>query len=372
MKLVVTGGGTGGHVFPALEVALSGRERGWEVTYLGSIRGQESRACEQAKLPFQGFPSEPVYFKPTLQGIRSVFRLMAATGQAQRYLAQHRPDVLFATGGYAAAPVVQAAKKLRIPYVLHEQNTVPGRTNKLLSERAYAVCTTFHASAKHIHHKRMERTGLPIRKPFRDGGQGRLMLDSKLPGPEPLILVMGGSQGSAPLNELVLSTAIRMTDTKLQWLHITGLKNFEKNLKDVERMGLGSNYTVKSYLDAEEMACALFQADLVICRSGAGTLAELAAMRKPSILVPFPQAFANHQYFNALEFCENGAAELVEQKSILPANLEARIIGWLEDKERVKRAESALMEWDVPDATERILAMIEQATADANTSRKRH
>lgn len=358
MRLVVTGGGTGGHVFPALETAQEAARRGCDVRYFGSLRGIEKAQCDKVGVVFSGFASGPVYKPLSPRGFQSMVNLLKATQAASRALSQWRPDAVFSTGGYASAPVVNAARKLGIPYVLHEQNTVPGRTNRILSKNAFAIATVFESTSKWFGGCRIERTGMPIRKALRDSAQGRLPLTHSLEKAAPIVLVMGGSQGAVALNDVALATAVRMASSEVQWLHITGLSHFESTSQSLKRLAVNSNYTIKAYLDAEEMASAMFSCTVALCRSGAGTLAELAAFRKPSVLVPYPNAFGDHQRYNALEFEEMGAAEVVLQDNLVAGTLEPRIHAWLNDPDRVSAAESAMSAWDIPDSVDRILGLI--------------
>lgn len=361
MRLIVTGGGTGGHIYPALEVALAAREQGADVEYLGSRRGQEKSICAKANLPIRTYGSEPVYRLHTIRGLKSLLNLLKSSGEAKRDLEKIRPDVIFATGGYSAAPVLNAARKLGIPVVLHEQNSVPGRTILLAARSAKTVCTVFHASAQHFPNGKVQRTGMPIRKAMRESAQGRLLLDAGAVKAAPLVLVMGGSQGSAALNDHALGTALRMASTEVQWLHLTGLSHFESTMNSLQKMGIRSDYSIKAYVEGDEMASAMFNASVALCRSGAGTMAELAAFRKPSVLVPYPAAFNDHQRVNAEEFANLGAAEIIAQKDLDPARIESRILSWLNDADRVEAAQKALAEWDVPDAVPQILGMIKSA-----------
>ena len=358
MRLVVTGGGTGGHVFPALETAQEASRRGCDVRYFGSLRGIERAQSEKVGIVFSGFDSGPVYRPFSARGLQSMVGLLKATQAASRALMQWRPDSVFSTGGYASAPVVNAARKLGIPYVLHEQNTVPGRTNRLLSKGAFAVATVFESTSKWFEGCRIERTGMPIRKALRDSAQGTLPMTHSLEKAAPIVLVMGGSQGAVALNDIALATAVRMASSEVQWLHVTGLSHFESTSQSLRRLAVTSNYTIKAYLDAEEMASALFSCSMAVCRSGAGTLSELAAFRKPSVLVPYPDAFGDHQRFNALEFEKFGGADVVLQNDLIAGTLEPRIHAWLNDTEKQAAAKAGLAGWDVPDSVDRILALI--------------
>lgn len=363
MRLVVTGGGTGGHVYPALETALGGQAAGWDVTYMGSHRGQEGAACQKAGMPFVGFQAEPVYRLLSPRGIRAILRLMRSSREAQKVLDQSRPDVVFSTGGYASAPIVQAAKRLGIPFVIHEQNSVPGRTNRILGQSAERICTVFHKTSAHFPKEKVARTGMPIRQVLREGAQGQLPFGNDWSSPVPLVFVVGGSQGSAALNDAALATAVRMVKTECRWLHVAGTKHIASVEQSLGKMAMSGSYDARAFLEAEQMSQALFASSVAVCRSGAGTLSELAAFRRPAILVPYPYAHSNHQLHNALEFEEMGAAEVLPQSELQPSSLEVRILAWLNDEDRVRRAQEALAEWDIVDSVARIINELKSAAA---------
>ncbi len=354
MKLIVTGGGTGGHVFPALEVARAAGAQGADVLYLGSERGQEQGVCRRADLPFMGFPSEPVYSVKTWRGWKALANLLRATFQARVVLKKVQPDIVFSTGGYASAPIVRAARTLSIPYVLHEQNAAPGRSNLMAASHARAIATTFHAAKEHFDSAKVVRTGLPVRQELRQRAiERKLLMDAY-----PLrVLVSGGSQGAAAINEAALGVATRIT-RDLRWLHLTGPKHFETMFQTYEKMGIGAIYEVKAFLEGADMANAYSETSLAVTRSGAGTLSELAAFGIPSVLVPYPHAQANHQFHNASEFESMGAAVIIEQQDLQPANLEEALLKWIDVGSARESAREALAAWDVPDAAERILKLL--------------
>lgn len=355
LKLIVTGGGTGGHVYPALEVARFAASRGSDILYLGSVRGQEAGACRKADIPFRGFPSEPVYSVRTVRGWRALANLLRSMFQARKVLRQVQPDAVFSTGGYSSAPIVRAARSLQIPYVLHEQNAAPGRSNLMAAPHAKAIATTFHAAGTWFEGLRVERTGLPVRSELRERAiERKLHLDAY-----PLrVLVVGGSQGAAAVNEAALAVAARIT-RDLHWLHITGKAHFETIFPTYEKLGVGGIYQVKAFLEGPEMADAYAEASLVVSRSGAGTLSELAAFGLPSVLIPYPHAHADHQTENAREFESMGAAVLIPQETLQPANLEQALLKWIDVSAARDSARSALETWDVPDSVERILKLVE-------------
>ncbi len=356
MRLIVTGGGTGGHVFPALELARKGRDEGAEVRYFGSFRGQEGAACRAESLDFVGFPSAPLYPLRSLRGWRGLAGLARARIGARRTLKKQLPDVIFSSGGYSSAPVVSAGLALGIPVVMLVLDAVPARSNMLFAKRCATVATTFHASERFLEGCRVVRTGVPVRRELRkiaDGPHGRELL--------PLVLVTGGSQGAQAINEAALGAATRMYGLALNWLHVAGKANFESVFQTYEKLGLKDTYDVKSFLSGEEMGQAYARAAVAVTRGGAGTLSELAAFRLPAVVVPLPSAHAQHQLHNAREFAEMGAATLLVQSELHPATLERELKDWLDDEPRMERAAKALAGWDAPDATEKIWGLMEEA-----------
>lgn len=362
MRLAITGGGTGGHVYPALELARSARERGWEVRYYGSLRGQEGHVCRREGIDFAGYPVGPVPSMRTPRGWWAMGKILRASGAITRDFERWQPDVLLATGGYSSSAPLQAAAKLGLPFLIQEQNTVPGRTNLLFGPKAHAVATVFRNAECHWKRARVVRCGMPIRREIRESDQGRLRFGHTPEGSAPVVLVMGGSQGSAAVNEAALATAVRMANVEVRWLHVTGPDKYEATMTTLRRLAVTHDYEVRAFLDAHEMAAALFSATVVLSRSGS-SLAEIAAYRKPSVLVPLPTAFADHQTHNAREFVEMGAALMLDQRTMTPMDVEGRLLTWLYDEPLREHAAAALGEWDVPDAVDRILGLAEEAAA---------
>ena len=340
MRLVLTGGGTGGHIYPALEVGRLAAERGASLAYMGSLRGQEEAACVRAGIAFQGFGSEPLWSLRTRRGWRAAARLARAAQGAKRALRASRPDVVFSTGGYSAAPILAAARALGIPYVIHEGNSMPGRTTLMFAPRAARVCCTFRTTEGRL--PGAVRTGHPIRRELREAASDR--------HETPLVVVVGGSQGARFLNEGVPFAARGIVG--LRWLHATGPGQFEE-FRDRAFEG----YEIVPFIEADRLGEAYAGAMLAVARSGS-TLAEFAAFRLPSVLVPLPTSADDHQRFNALEFVEMGAASMAEQGV---GDLAAAIRGWVDEPSRREMAGRALAEWDIPDATARLASIIEEA-----------
>jgi UDP-N-acetylglucosamine--N-acetylmuramyl-(pentapeptide) pyrophosphoryl-undecaprenol N-acetylglucosamine transferase len=345
LRLILTGGGTGGHIYPALEVGRLAAESGAELAYFGSRRGQEGKICARLGIPFQGFGAEPLVSLRTPRGWIALSKLLRAQVEAGKALKRHRPDVLFSTGGYSAGPVVAAARRLRIPYVLHDSNSVPGRSNRLFAPQAHAFAIVFRSAESHVR-GRVVRTGQPIRKALREAAARR---DPE----EGFVLVVGGSQGSAFLNGLCPSAAPLVPSSR--WLHSAGPAHAE-----AVRRSAPQGYEVVPFLEQDAMADAYRRATLAVARSG-GTLAEFACFGLPSVSIPLPSAADDHQMGNAKEFAAIGATLILPQAEADPVRLADAVRAWLSDPDRRIRAAAALREWDVPDATERILALIQEA-----------
>jgi len=359
MKLAITGGGTGGHVYPALEVGRSARDRGADLWYLGSVRGMEGRACAERDIAFDAVPAAP--FAP-----RNFLTLAKGILAARRLMRRNRPDVLFSTGGYSSVPAVMAARSMRIPYIVHDSNSVPGRANRVFAPRAYRFLYVFHETAKHVAGANAERSGQPIRRELREAATGRAS--------EPLVVVVGGSQGSQFLNGLVPEAVRALGDRAPMVVHSTGRANLESSLPAIDGL---ANYEMRGFLEASEMADVYRRATAVIARSG-GTMAEFACFRIPSIPIPLPTSADHHQFWNAREFERMDAAKTLWQPGSVPcpvmdtpeANVEslaAAIHHWMSDTSAVAQASHNLGEWDVPDATDRIVAHIEAAAQYAKT-----
>ena len=344
MRLVVTGGGTGGHIYPALEVAKFARDRGAELLYLGSLRGQESAACDRLNILFQGFPSEPLYSLTTLRGVRALVKLQQSRRMAKRALKAAHPDVVFSTGGYSAGPVIAAARDLSIPYVLHSADSIPARSSRMFAKQCAAFTCIFRSTERFVTDHPVCRTGQPIRTQLRAAAANRIEGPLK-------VLVTGGSQGSQFLNESVPNAAriVKEIMPQVSFIHIAGRANqLNPNL---------DGYQVFPYLESQAMAEAMQSSTIVVARSG-GTVAEIAMFGLPSVLVPLPSSANDHQLHNAEEFVEMKAATLVRQADASPDALATAMLMWLSDSDRRQHAKTQLQNWDIPDATERIFNIV--------------
>ncbi|MBS1718419.1 MAG: UDP-N-acetylglucosamine--N-acetylmuramyl-(pentapeptide) pyrophosphoryl-undecaprenol N-acetylglucosamine transferase [Armatimonadetes bacterium] len=344
--MIVTGGGTGGHVYPAIEVGKRAASAGWRVAYAGSLRGLEGKASTALGWPFFGFNTGPVYSLRTLAGMKGAVQYAQALAATSKMLRKEKPDVVFSTGGYAAGPVVESARKLGIPYVLLEANSVPGRSISRFAQQAVAVATVFRGAEQHFPGCRVERTGLPIRDALRE-------LAAQPAEQKRQVLVVGGSRGSVFLNETVPEAFDESMDA--EWLHVSGPDHFEATRVRAEGK---RGYTVAPFLEAEAMAKAYKESMVVVARSGS-SLAELALFGIPGVLIPLPTSAGDHQLHNAEEFAAMKAATLLRQSEATPQAIRGAVLKWLDDESERKAAALALKEFDVPDATERIWQLVQ-------------
>lgn len=348
MRLALTGGGTGGHVFPAVEVGRLALDEGHEVRYYGSERGIEGKSAAAAGITFTAYPAEPIPRLLSPRGLRAAIQLLRSSSKAANDLSSWKPTVLFATGGYSSGPALRAARKLGIPIVLHEQNSIPGRATRMAGTTAAKVCIVFEETGRFFPLERVVRTGMPVRRELRAfAGHARV-------GGGFLTLITGGSQGARALNQLASGLVQSASRDGDGWLHIAG----PKLVSEVEKRS--SSHEIVDYLEASEMADALARSSLAICRAGSGFIAELALFGLPAIFLPLPTAFANHQLHNAKEIQSLGGGDVVEQEAATPEGLAELWSAWRDNADRRRLASEALLRWAVPDATERVFAVVKE------------
>lgn len=344
-RILIMAGGTGGHVFPALAVAKHLREQGVEVTWLGTRRGLESRVVPENDIPIEYIAIAGLRGKGVLGWLMSPFRLVYAITQSLGVMRRIKPGAVLGMGGFVTGPGGMASWLMRIPLLVHEQNAVAGMTNCILIHFARFVMQAFpNTFAEKVH---AEVTGNPVRKDI-----------AELPTPAervagrsgPLhVLVIGGSQGALALNETV-PAAIEQLDSKLQpevW-HQTGRHSHEQTLKLYDKAGLQAK--VEPFI--EDMASAYAWADLVICRSGALTIAELAAAGVASVLVPYPYAVDDHQTVNGQFLEQHGGAMIVQQHELSAGVLAGIMKELLVSRERLLQMALAARKQARIDATE--------------------
>ncbi len=330
MRLILAGGGTGGHLFPAVALAqrLLETDPDAKVLFVGTERGLEAKLLPQLGLPLQTIDIRGMVGKDLTAKLALVPKLAKSLAQSRGILKTFRPDVVIGVGGYASGPVLLAAQMMRLPTLIHEQNAWPGLTNRMLSRWADRVCLSFPESDRAFHLGRTMLTGNPLRKGMDDC--------PPLQKGAPHLLVFGGSQGARAINDGMLEALPELLQLKQPptILHQTGES-------DVERVRAG--YATAGYAQVEvvpfihDMAAAYAACHLVVSRAGATTIAELTACGRPSLLIPYPHAAGGHQAANAEALARNGAAMLLHQPEMSGGRF-ARLLGdLLADRELLER-----------------------------------
>jgi UDP-N-acetylglucosamine--N-acetylmuramyl-(pentapeptide) pyrophosphoryl-undecaprenol N-acetylglucosamine transferase len=343
-------GGTGGHLFPGLAVAEQLQKRGCAVGLLISPKDVDQEAVKSARgmeiftLPAVGLQNRN-YFSFAGSFVKSLFA-------TKKIFRQHRPAAVLAMGGFTSAPPVWVGKDFGAKTFLHESNTIPGRANRLLARFVNEAFVGFPSAAARLRARKVTTTGTPVRPQFQPREPAPCRAAFKLDPGRPTILVMGGSQGASGINELVLSALLLLGDRApaWQWLHLTGPNDVEKVKQAYAARGFKA--VVKPFL--AEMDLALGAATIAVSRAGASSLAEIAAMRLPSLLVPYPAAADNHQFYNAQAFETTGAARLLEQKNATPEKVAALLRELVEDPAAREKIRTALAQWHAPKAAEQI------------------
>jgi UDP-N-acetylglucosamine--N-acetylmuramyl-(pentapeptide) pyrophosphoryl-undecaprenol N-acetylglucosamine transferase len=312
---VMAGGGSGGHVFPGLAVARELSSRGHNVRFIGTERGMESKLVPEAGFPLDRIEIgglNRVGFRKTIQ---SLAELPSSVWQSARLLARVKPVAVFSTGGYVAGPVLIAALWKRIPVVVMEPNAIPGFTHRKLARFVARALVSFEESAKWFPEGRTELTGLPVREEF-------FRVPERTPGKPLNILITGGSQGSRTLNRASEESWSLWPEGSVRLVHQTGRNTFEELAPRFRASGMEGE--ILAFVD--DMPKRFAQADLVICRSGMGTVTELAASGKPAILVPLPTASDQHQLRNAEAFAKAGAGIVVLDAEMTGARLVEEVL----------------------------------------------
>jgi len=353
MKIVLAGGGTGGHVYPAIAVAERLRERpDVELTYYGTEHGVEHTVAQQEGIPFRAVPASQVRVRRPIAVAKGLYRLWAGSRTARRMLEAERPGAVFATGGYAAAPVGRAAKQAGIPLVVFLPDATPGWAVRFLARYASTVACAVDGAVSHFPAGKAIVTGYPLRRQFaeatREGGIERFGLDAGLP----TILIAGGSLGARSLNRATVEALPQWLQIA-QVVHICGRANEAElqAVRDTLPGDLRGRYHLKGY--TEEMAYAMAAADIAVMRAGASTLGELAASGLPVVAVP--GAFSD-QSANARYLAERGAGIHLPEERL--AELAALVADLVADRTRREAMGQQMRSLARPDAAERLAALV--------------
>ena len=346
MRAILAGGGTGGHVIPALAIANQLKKSyDAEVLFIGTARGIENRLVPAAGFPLQLVRVGALKNVSLTTRLKTAFDLPRAVWDAARMLNQFAPDVVIGVGGYASGPAMLAAVVKHIPTLAFEPNVVPGLANRIVARLVSGAAVHFEETAEYFRHA--EVTGVPVRQAFFEIAPKR--------GGTPTVLVFGGSQGAHAINDAMMRClpVLQREAPGIHIIHQTGERDYNDAL--AAYASFGESAEVFQFI--EDMPAAFARADLVVCRSGASTVAEIAAAGKPAVFVPFPRAADDHQRVNAEALERHGAAVVVEESKLEGVWLAETIAALLQDPQRLERMSQAARELAHPNAARDIAKM---------------
>jgi UDP-N-acetylglucosamine--N-acetylmuramyl-(pentapeptide) pyrophosphoryl-undecaprenol N-acetylglucosamine transferase len=350
MRAILAGGGTGGHVIPALAIANQLKKSyGAEVLFIGTARGIENRLVPAAGYPLQLVRVGALKNVSLLTRAKTAFDLPRAIWDASRMLNEFAPDVVIGVGGYASGPAMLAAVMKHIATLAFEPNVVPGFANRVVAHFVSAAAVHFEETAKYFRHA--EVTGVPVRQAFFEIQPRR--------GGTPTLLVFGGSQGAHAINEAMMRClhVLQREAPGIHIIHQTGERDYNDALAAYHSFGRTAGDSAEVFKFIEDMPAAFARADLVVCRSGASTVAEITAAGKPAVFVPFPHAADDHQRVNAEALARVGAAVVVEESKLEGVWLAETIAALLQDAARLLHMSEAARQLAHPSAAQDIAAM---------------
>lgn len=308
-RIILTGGGTAGHVTPNIALLPGLKELGYDIHYIGSYNGIEKELIEQLHIPYHGISSGKLRRYFSLQNFTDPFRVLKGFGEARKLIKALKPDVIFSKGGFVSVPVVIAGKQLSVPTIIHESDMTPGLANKLAIPSATKVCCNFPETLNHLPKEKAVLTGSPIRQELLSGDKAAALAFCKLTPDKPVILIIGGSLGSA-----VVNTAVRRILPELlkefHVIHLCGKGKIDESLKDLD------GYVQFEYIQ-QELKDLFALTDMVISRAGANAICELLTLRKPNILIPLSaKASRGDQILNARSFERQGFSIVIQEESL--------------------------------------------------------
>lgn len=359
MNIVLSGGGTAGHIYPALALAEELADRGHRIFYAGTPKGIEARIVAQEGIEFKAFEAAGFNRNHPLSIVRALRLILASTGKAKRWFDEIKPDRVVCFGGYVCLPVGGAAVSRSIPLVVHEQNSVMGMANKRLSARAAKVALTYEVAASAVADaSKVVVTGNPVRRSIFDASRSQGRAYCGVPDDARLLVVFGGSQGARHINQAVCAAKDWLLERPdLHIRHIAGPKEAESVAQALALTPeQQQRWQVIGYEDS--MGKVLAACDMVVARSGATSLAEISALGIPAILVPFPYATADHQTTNARAYVDKGAAMMVADSDVEGPDFKRALEQLVDDAQLRQRMREAAAEFKTRDAAAKLADVV--------------
>lgn len=347
-RIILTGGGTAGHVTPNIALLPGLKELGYDIHYIGSYNGIEKELIEQFGIPYHGISSGKLRRYFSLQNFTDPFRVLKGFGEAKKLIKTLKPDVIFSKGGFVSVPVVIAGKQCKVPTIIHESDMTPGLANKLAIPSASKVCCNFPETLEHLPKNKAVLSGSPIRRELLTGDREAALKFTGLSEDKPVILIIGGSLGSVVVNNAVRAILPELLKT-FQVIHLCGKGKIDESLKDL------TGYVQYEYIK-DELKDLFALSDMVISRAGANAICELLALHKPNLLIPLSiNASRGDQILNARSFERQGFSVVIEEEQLTDSSLSDAIYKLYREKDTyVKAMEQSSMQ----DSIQTILNLI--------------
>lgn len=360
MKILVTGGGTGGHIYPALSLIneIKNKQKDAEFLYVGTTKGLESRIVPSKGIPFETIEIQGLKRSLSFENVRTFYLFMKSLSEAKKIIKKFQPDIVLGTGGYVCAPMVYKASKMGIPTMIHEQNSVPGITNKFLSKYVDKVCVCFPEAESYFPKEKVVLTGNPRAQEVAGVLPSNILADYGLDPEKPTVLIFGGSRGAQTIHRTFIEAYDSFKGKDYQVLYGAGKVYYQdlmEKLADREQL---DNVSIQEYI--EEMEKVLVNVDLIVGRAGATSLSEITALGIPSILIPSPNVTNNHQTKNAQSLVDTHAAILIRDTELTGEILVETVDQIMQDQEKRLQMKEASKAQGMPHAADDIYRLMEE------------
>ncbi|MEI5994863.1 undecaprenyldiphospho-muramoylpentapeptide beta-N-acetylglucosaminyltransferase [Candidatus Enterococcus mansonii] len=363
MKILITGGGTGGHIYPALAFVnhMKKVEPATEFMYVGTENGLENQIVPKYDIPFKTIKIQGFRRSLSPENLKTVYLFLNSIGKAKKIIREFQPDVVIGTGGYVSGSVVYAAKQLKIPTIIHEQNSIPGMTNKFLSRYATKVAICFPDVAEYFPKEKVVLTGNPRAQEVVTIEKTQVLSEYSLDPDRKTVVIFGGSRGALKINQAFIEALPLFEQKEYQVLYASGdryYKELQEKLNLIEKKL--TNISIQPYID--KMAEVLASADLMVGRAGATSIAEFTALGLPAILIPSPYVTNDHQTKNAQSLVKSGAVEMITDQELTGHSLVKAIDEILLDEKRHQQMADASKHEGIPDASDRLYKVVRDIT----------
>lgn len=352
-RIILTGGGTAGHVTPNIALIPKLKDLGYDIQYIGSYNGIEKELIEPFGIPYHGISSGKLRRYFSVQNFTDPFRVVKGFSEARKLIKDLKPDVIFSKGGFVSVPVVLAGKRCKVPVIIHESDMTPGLANKIAIPSAVKVCCNFPETLDSLPKGKAVLTGSPIRQELLSGNKIAAMDMCGFTADKPVILVIGGSLGSVIVNNAVRKSLPRLLE-KFQIIHLCGKGKTDDSLNDTK------GYCQFEYI-RDELRDIFALADIVISRAGANAICELLALRKPNLLIPLSaKASRGDQILNARSFERQGFSMVIEEEDLTEETLVSSVLDLYENRGSYI---DAMRNSDQQDSIDTIISLIEESTS---------